>query len=60
MDWLFEQYNNKGVNVVESDNQDKYDARIARFMPSHQINEIKHFLDDLAKLMESALGWLVT
>lgn len=56
MDWLFEQYNNDDLIVIDSDNADDNDIQMARLIPSHLTNEIDQFRDDLAMIMEMALG----
>lgn len=55
-DWLFEQYGDEDLVIVDSDNDDDEDAQVGALMPSHLTNEMNQFRDDLAKLMERALG----
>lgn len=54
-DWLFEKYGNDEMIVINSDDEDKEDDTLARFIPSHLTSEMDSFRDSLASLMQRAL-----
>lgn len=52
---VIEKYSNADLIIIDSDDEDEKYEILARFMPSHLINEMDTFRDNLVNLIQRAL-----
>lgn len=50
-DWLFEQYNNEDLVIIDSNDEGDDNDQVGSLMTFHLTNEMNQFRDDLGKLI---------